>query len=274
MDAARLIKNAALENGASLCGIAGAGPLVEYGRFSGMLEALPPSLSYLSREPEKRKSAAAWFPAARSVLVCAYPIAGRTQDPSDGRERILRSGRKLPHPEFFEAGNRKIAGYAMEPDYHAAVKEKLGRTLEKIAALFPAAAGKIFVDTSPVLEKELGRLAGLGFRGRNTLLVNPERGSFFVLGGIALAMELPPDAPCAGSCGDCELCVRACPTGALKDGRLDAAKCVSYLTTQAREKLPPLAAQNSGGFAYGCDICQDVCPFNRRSGAWESAPEK
>ena len=105
-------------------------------------------------------------------------------------------------------------------------------------------------------------MAGLGFRGKNTLLINPKLGSYFVLGGVALNLRLKPDTPLAAGCGKCDLCVKACPGGALKDGRLLASKCVSYLTTQAKEKIPAKAALSSGGFAYGCDICQEACPFN------------
>ena len=176
---------------------------------------------------------------------------------------LERSGRKIKQPGFFEAGNRRIARYALGSDYHAAVKEKLLKIIEGVKSAFSGSDGRAFVDTAPVLEKELGRLAGLGFRGKNTLLINPGLGSYFVIGGVALNLELEPGAPLAAGCGDCDLCVKACPGEALKDGRLFASKCVSYLTTQATEKIPAKAVLNSGGFAYGCDICQKACPFNK-----------
>jgi epoxyqueuosine reductase len=190
---------------------------------------------------------------------------------------LERSGRKILQPVFFEAGNRSIARYALGPDYHAAIKEKLLKIIEGVKPAFPRIEGRIFVDTSPVLEKELGRLAGLGFRGKNTLLINPKLGSYFVLGGVAFNLELTPGippgngfaGPCHSKalakedgCGDCDLCVKACPGGALREGRLSASKCVSYLTTQAKEEIPSGLVSNSGGFAYGCDICQEVCPYN------------
>jgi len=316
-----LIKELALENGASVCGFAPAGPLAEHARFLLALEDLPPELGYLARNPEKRADIRNWFAGARSVLICGFsywpqsltapgasdrsePLAVPCQGlcPSDGLAHGLdykktlegvgepkafleRSGRKIPQPGFFEAGNRRIARYALGSDYHAAVKEKLLKILEGVKPAFPRAEGRAFVDTSPVLEKELGRLAGLGFRGKNTLLINPKLGSYFVLGGLALNLKLKPDTPLGGGsasldnsfagprpsealakedgCGDCDLCVKACPRCALKDGRLLASKCVSYLTTQATEKIPTEAALNSGGFAYGCDICQEACPFNK-----------
>ncbi|HCE98869.1 MAG: hypothetical protein A2X34_02575 [Elusimicrobia bacterium GWC2_51_8] len=290
-----LIKKIALKNGASICGFAPAGPLAEHARFLRALEDLPPSLGYLARNSGERADIRNWFAGAHSVLICAFsywPSDGLTPglDYKKTLERVgepetflERSGRKIRQPGFFEAGNRAIARYALGPDYHAAVKEKLLKIVESMKPSFPLMEGRAFVDTSPVLEKELGRLAGLGFRGKNTLLINPKFGSYFVLGGVALNLKLKSDAPLDNSfagprpfeapsasgggakedgCGDCDLCIRACPTGALKDGRLLASKCVSYLTTQAKEKVPAAAVFNSGGFAYGCDICQEVCPFN------------
>ena len=296
MSPEELIAKLALENGVSAWGLAPAGPLSEYGRFLSALKDLPPSLGYLARNPEKRSDIGNWFAGARSALMCAFSYwdAGRdykkTLVGAGAPSAFLeRDGRKITQPVFFETGNKKIARYALSPDYHAPVKEKLLKILEGIKLAFPQAEGRVFVDTSPVLEKELGRLAGLGFRGKNTLLINPKMGSYFVLGGLALNLELKPGAPLtvgsasldnslagprpfeapgesAGAkedgCGDCELCVKACPRGALKDGQLSAAKCVSYLTTQAKEKISSNAALNCGGFAYGCDICQEVCPFN------------
>ncbi|HAH31212.1 MAG TPA: hypothetical protein DCL44_02740 [Elusimicrobia bacterium] len=265
-----LVKKLALENGASACGLAPAGPLAEYGRFLSALKDLPPSLGYLARNPEKRSDIGNWFAGARSALMCAFNYwePGRNYEKTlacAGAPRIFleRSGRKITQPGFFETGNEKIARYALCPDYHDWVKDTLLKILVGIKRAFPQAEGRAFVDTAPVLEKEMGRLAGLGFRGKNTLLINPETGSYFVLGGLALNLELKPGAPLTCGCGDCDLCVNACPRGALKDGRLLSEKCSSYLTTQAKEKLPPETALNSGGFAYGCDICQEVCPFNK-----------
>ncbi|MCX5786442.1 MAG: DUF1730 domain-containing protein [Elusimicrobia bacterium] len=264
-----LIKKLALENGVSAWGLAPAGPLAEYDRFLSALKDLPPSLGYLARNPKKRSDIGNWFAGARSALICAFSYwdAGRDYEKTlagAGAPTAFfkRSGRQIKQPVFFEAGNKKIARYALSPDYHARIKEKLLKILEGLKPAFPHAEGRAFVDTSPVLEKELGRLAGLGFRGKNTLLINPEIGSYFVVGGLALNLELKPGAPLLTGCGDCDLCVKACPRGALKDGRLSASKCVSYLTTQAKEKISSEAALNSGGFAYGCDICQEVCPFN------------
>ena len=264
-----LIKKIALANGASVCGLAAAAPLAEHERFLLALKELPPSLAYLAREPQKRADIRNWFSGARSVLMCGFSYCTPGLDHKKTLESVgepeaflKRSGRKILQPGFFKAGNRRIARYALAPDYHAEVKKKLLKIIKDAKAEFPGFEGRAFVDTSPVLEKELGRLAGLGFRGKNTLLINPRLGSYFVLGGVALNMEFAPDQVREGGCGGCELCVKACPAGALKDGGLLSAKCVSYLTTQAKEAIPEGAVSNSGGFAYGCDICQEACPYN------------
>lgn len=230
---------------------------------------LPGGLAYLKRDPLVRKSVKKWHPAARSVLVCAFrywepgrDYAAALAEAGDPLEYLRRTGRRPNQPQLAARPGAKISRYALCPDYHVTVKEKLARTLAAIKAEEPAADGKIFCDTSPVMEKELARLAGLGFRGRNTLLLSRGLGSYLFLGGIALNLPLAPDEPAEDSCGTCRQCENACPTRALRDGRLLPERCLAYWTTQAKELIPAEAEARRGGWAYGCDACQEACPVN------------
>jgi len=272
VNAAR-VKEIALACGATAAGIARAADLEEFRRYSEAVTMVPDGLLYLKRDPLKRKNIKKWHPAAKSVLVCAFrywtperDYAAELAKAGDPAAFLAASGRKPGQPRLAAAPGAKISRYALCRDYHLTVKEKLAAALAEIKKEFPAADGKIFCDTSAVMEKELGRLAGLGFRGKNTLLLSRELGSYFFLGGIALNIDLQADAPSTDSCERCEQCVKACPTRALSNGRLDAARCISYWTTQAKWIIPQEAAERSQGFAYGCDICQEACPNNKAPG--------
>ena len=267
------IKSIALATGASAAGIVRDADLQEFRRYSDAVTMVPSGLLYLKRDPFKRKNIKKWYAEARSVLVCAFRYwtpdmdhAAELAKLGDPKAFLAATGRDANQPALVAAPGAKISRYALPRDYHLTVKEKLAVMLEEIKKEAPAADGKIFCDTSPVMEKELGRLAGLGFRGKNTLLVSRELGSYFFLGGIALNFELKPDAPSADSCEGCDLCVKACPTHALQNGRLDAALCTSYWTTQAKLDMPEELAEKTKGFAYGCDLCQEVCPQNQAPG--------
>ena len=264
------IREIALARGASAAGFAPAADLEEFERFSASVNSVPAGLAYLSRDPLKRKTIKNWFPAAGSVLVCAFrywepglDYAAELARAGEPAAYLEKTGRKRYQPELLAAPGAKISRYALCRDYHLTVKEKLSAMLEEIKKGTSGVEGKIFCDTSPVMEKELARLAGLGFRGKNTLLLSRELGSYFFLGGIALNSCLEPDAPLEDSCGACDLCLKACPTGALKAGALAPALCISYWTTQSKEKLPPQIAAKTQGYAYGCDLCQEACPFNK-----------
>jgi epoxyqueuosine reductase len=163
-----------------------------------------------------------------------------------------------------------VARYARGRDYHVVVKAKLVGLAERIQALIKRPmTSRAYVDTGPILERELAHRAGMGWFGRNTMLIHPRRGSWFFLGALLLDVELEPDAPFqVDHCGSCTRCLDACPTGALlgrdDDGApvMDARRCISYLTIEHRGAIPRELRGAIGNRIYGCDICQDVCPFN------------
>jgi epoxyqueuosine reductase len=220
-------------------------------------------MGYLARPDalDRRADPRRTFSEARSVVVVAHPYhqpdpPGVLDDPARGI----------------------IAQYARGRDYHRVVKKKLLRLLETIAREAEgggvggtAVAGRAYVDTGPLLERELANRAGLGWFGQNTLLIHPRHGSYFFLGALLLDLELEPDAPFQKNhCGTCSACLKACPTGALlgrgEDGApvMDARRCISYLTIENRGAIPEALRPLVGNRIYGCDICQEVCPFNVR----------
>jgi len=180
-----------------------------------------------------------------------------------------------PYPyssEFQEPQRGWISRYAWgAADYHDVVRQGLRRLAEKIAQICDEPfSWKICVDTAPLLERSYARAAGLGWIGKNTCLINQQQGSWFFLGELLLSLPLAPDMPPPNRCGTCTRCIDACPTAALvPDGqgwfRLDARKCISYLTIEKRGAIPEAQHQQMGNHIFGCDICQDVCPWNRRA---------
>ena len=169
----------------------------------------------------------------------------------------------------------KISRYAWGEDYHRVLKKKLYQLFQFIQEqLGEEVNGRVFVDSAPVLDKAWGKRSGLGWLGKNTNLIHPKRGSYFFLGEIILDVSLEYDGPIKDYCGTCTRCIDACPTDALKPYQIDAQKCLSYLTIELKEQMEEDFAQQSEGWIYGCDICQEVCPWNRFSapnnGSFES----
>ena len=159
----------------------------------------------------------------------------------------------------------KISRYAYGEDYHHIVKDKLKLLLAFMQEQIGAIDGRCFVDSAPVLEREWAKRAGLGWNGRNTLTINPRKGSYFFLAEIICDLPLVYDDPIRDHCGTCRRCIDACPTQAIApEGYfLDASKCISYLTIELREEIPAEFEGKMDNWMFGCDVCQDVCPWNR-----------
>jgi epoxyqueuosine reductase len=208
-------------------------------------------MSWLERRVEARLAPAAVLPGARSALCVAlhyHPLAGEAEPAGDLWPRVAR--------------------YARGSDYHDEMGRRLRRLGARIADAFPGVLSRPYVDTGPVLERELAARAGLGAMGKNTNLLSPRGGSWFLLGELFLTLDLAPDSPLADLCGSCTRCLTACPTGALPEPfRLDSRRCISYWTIEHRGALPPEAREMVGQWVFGCDICQEVCPWNGPGGA-------
>jgi epoxyqueuosine reductase len=194
------------------------------------------------------------------------------------RWRELRGDTRLPHPGAVSAivvgldyGGAEppgpIARYARGDDYHELMRDRLRELLGWLERETGSPVrGRPYVDTGPVLERDLARKAGLGWFGKNTMLINMQRGSFFFLGALFVDLSLAPDEPFATEhCGSCRRCLDACPTGALvAPGEMDARRCISYLTIEHRGAIAPELREPIGELLYGCDICQTCCPWNEK----------
>jgi epoxyqueuosine reductase len=238
-----LIKAQAYGLGFDLAGITPLGPATTAGAFDEWLaRGFAGEMSYLPRTAEKRRDSRLPFENTRTAIVVAMNYGGR--EPSG-----------------------PVARYARGDDYHDIVIDRLNALHRWIEARAGRGiGGKAYVDTGPVLERDLGRRAGLGWFGKNTTLINPRAGSFFFLGALLLDLELEADAPFQSDhCGSCRRCLDACPTGALVEAHvLDANRCISYLTIELKGAIAAEFREAIGDLIYGCDICQTCCPWNVR----------
>jgi epoxyqueuosine reductase len=242
------LKALALRHGAQLAGIAPIDPPAELDYFRDWIESgQQGGMAYMAREPEIRADLRKWYAQARSVLVCAFSYSG-PQEAKPAR------------------GDGRLARYSVLPDYHPVLKERMDGLFAAIRVVEPGADGRVFVDTSPVLEKLFARYSGVGWMGKNTLLIHPKLGSYFFLAGLALNLELEPDEPVPDHCGSCRRCIEACPTEAFPSPyRLDASKCIAYFTIEHRGPIPSEFREKIGDWVFGCDVCQEVCPWNKFS---------
>ncbi|WP_457566337.1 tRNA epoxyqueuosine(34) reductase QueG [Caldithrix abyssi] len=200
---------------------------------------------WMEKYRDIRKDIRKFFPQARSIIMVAlnYYTPYQIND--------------SPH-------TAKISRYAWGSDYHKILKKKLKRFLSELKKIDDGMEGRAFVDSAPVMEKQWAVLAGIGWQGKNTNVLTRDMGSWFFLGGLAVNRELIYDRPLQDYCGSCNACVEACPTDALKPYELDANRCISYLTIEYRDKpIPTELGGKLHNWVFGCDICQDVCPWNR-----------
>ena len=243
------IKEKAFELGFSKVGVVAAARLDAEGeRLNTWLgNGFQGDMAWMAREPEKRVDPRAIFPGARSMIVVA-----------------LNYYTPHEHDERSDAG--KISRYAWGDDYHDVLKEKLRELLDWVKIRVPEADGKICVDTAPVMDKAWAVRAGLGWLGKHSNVITKEFGSWVFLGEILLNLELGDlDSPAEDHCGSCTACLDACPTQAIVEPYVvDSKACLSYATIELRTaELPQSISSNMHGWLYGCDICQDVCPWNR-----------
>jgi len=171
-----------------------------------------------------------------------------------------------PKEDLSPSTHYKIAKYAYGKDYHFVIKDKLKAFFENIQQEIGEVGGRVFVDSAPVMERQWAAKGGLGWLGKNSLLLNKQMGSFFFLAELILDIDLQADGPVKDHCGTCTKCIDACPTDAIiGDQLVDASKCISYLTIELKDEIPAAFSGKMGDWMFGCDICQDVCPWNKFS---------
>lgn len=260
---AETLRERALAHGFTLFGVAPAIDADGFDRFADWLDAdYHGEMAFLRDHFEQRRHPKSILHSVRSVVMLGFEYGRTSPRQSDVR----------------------IAQYALGPDYHQFLWDKLNDLAAWLETEVPGCRAKGAADSAPLLERDFARRAGLGWFGKNTMLLNKYRGSFFFLAALLTSLELPHSEPTTAShCGTCTACLDACPTQAFPEpGTLDARKCISYLTIELRGSIPLELREPMGAWLFGCDICQDVCPWNRKSEAsafphhaeWESLDPK
>lgn len=203
-------------------------------------------MSYMENHFDKRLDPRKLVPGAKSVVSLMYNY--------------------YPKNDLAKDNSYKIAKYAYGKDYHFIIKEKLKAFMGEIHKEIGAVDGRVFVDSAPVMERSWAEKAGIGWVGKNSLLLNKQSGSFFFLAELILDLELEYDGPAKDYCGTCTACMDSCPTDAIPDPYVvDASKCISYFTIELKDELPEEFQGQFKDWVFGCDICQDVCPWNKFS---------
>jgi len=259
------VENLARDAGFDLCGIAPVDHHPELEFFADWIgRGHAGEMSYLERTADRRTDVRVVLPTARSVVMLAtvYNV--------DRRYSV----------EIADTDVARLARYSWGDDYHIVLTRRMEALVDRMRAAHGVAfASKAYVDTGPVQERVYARHAGLGWIGKNTCLINPELGSWLFLSAIITDLPLDPGTPGLDRCGTCTLCIEACPTGAIVEPWvLDATRCISYLTIEVRGGLPVEQREAIGAHAFGCDICQDVCPWNTPAATsddrhWHPRPE-
>jgi epoxyqueuosine reductase len=251
MSLSQEIKRKTVELGFDLAGVTDAAPIDarQADIFAEWLKSgFAGRMDYMRRNLDKRLAPAGLLKNAKSVIVVglSYTLSARRSDPSDAAELVGR-----------------VARYAQYQDYHLFIKERLSRLVDFITSLMGGSFGfRICVDSAPLAERALAARAGLGFIGKNHMLINPELGCEIFLGEIITDLKLSPDEPLVQRCSDCTRCLDACPTGALRpDGQFDAGRCINYLTIEHRGPIASELACKMGNRLFGCDECVLACPY-------------
>ena len=243
----RIIKQIAEETNFSFCGISKAEFLEdEAPRLEAWLKrGYQGKMQYMENHFDKRLDPTKLVPGARSVVSLAFNY----------------------YPQKIQSDTSlKIAKYAFGEDYHSVIKDKLKIFMDRIREEIGDVDGRVFVDSAPVMERQWAAKSGIGWIGKNSLLLNKEMGSFFFLAELILDLELTPDGPLKDYCGTCTACIDACPTDAIVEpGVVNSNKCISYLTIELKDNIPTQFKDKMGSWIFGCDVCQDVCPWNRFS---------
>ena len=242
------LKQRALELGFEAVGVAPVSAIPPERLREWLRRGYHGKMAYMERHTERRLDPSQVLQGARSILSLALNYHYPYQLPYDQPDRGA------------------ISRYASGTDYHSVLEEKLRKMMETISRLCPHAKGRIYVDTGPVMDKHWAAQSGLGWLGKHTNVLNRELGSWFFLGEILLDVPLDYDQPGWDFCGSCTRCIEACPTEAIVEPYLlDSQRCISYLTIELREDLPENLRPQMDNLIFGCDICQDVCPWNRKA---------
>jgi epoxyqueuosine reductase len=242
-----IVKSLATKHGFDFCGISKADFLEDDARHLELWlnQGYHGKMKWMENHFDKRLDPRKLVPGAKSVISLLFNYF-----PS----------------ENYEDNEVRISKYAYGSDYHFVIKDRLKSFLAEIRELYGNVEGRVFVDSAPVLDRAWAAKSGLGWIGKNSMLITKQKGSFYFIAELIVDLELEPDGPTTDHCGSCTACIDACPTDAIIANKvIDSNKCISYLTIELREEIPASFKNQMDGWVFGCDICQDVCPWNRFS---------